>query len=208
MLSNYSPFLCHIHWLLADDTAMFTSSKITLDVWNRLQTSIIEFEKWYSWWELDTQSNNVQLIHFSSHPHKRYSNPIHFQIPNTTIRPQSSARYLGFIFNQRLRWRSHVTHIRLYAAEVTKRALVRSLMIDDAVTGQNSMLLLDSPHWFRSTVSFFSLLLVIWFFFVFFFFYYIESKRSLCHVLFYLLQGSLTNETDVTAHMFHRLAKD
>ena len=101
--------------LFADDTAMFTSSNTTSNVRNRLQTSIIEFEKWCSSWKLDIQPNKTELIHFSPHPRKRYSNPIHLKVSNTTIKPQSSARYLGVIFDQRLQWRDHVKHIETRA---------------------------------------------------------------------------------------------
>jgi hypothetical protein len=97
--------------LFADDTAIFTSSNTTSTVRNRLQESINEFEKWCSSWKLVIQPTKTELIHFSPHPRKKYPNPVHLRVSNTIIRPQSSARYLGVIFDQRLHWREHIKHV-------------------------------------------------------------------------------------------------
>ncbi|CAF3735925.1 unnamed protein product [Rotaria sp. Silwood1] len=94
----------------ADDTAIFSSSNTTSRVRDRLQESIEGFEKWCALWKLVIQPNKTELIHFSPHPRKKYLNPIHLQASKTTIRPQSSARYLGVIFDQRLHWRDHIKH--------------------------------------------------------------------------------------------------
>ena len=97
--------------LFADDTAIYTSSNTTTRVRIRLQEAIHEFEKWCFSWKLVLQPSKTELIHFSPHPRKTYSNPIHLQVGNTTIRPQPSARYLGVIFDRRLDWRAHVRHV-------------------------------------------------------------------------------------------------
>jgi hypothetical protein len=76
----------------------------TSRVRNRLQESIDDFEKLYASWKLVIQPSKIELIHFSSHPRKKYSNPIHLRVSNITVRPQLSARYLGVIFDQRLHW--------------------------------------------------------------------------------------------------------
>jgi hypothetical protein len=101
--------------LFADDTAIFTSSNTTSRVRDRLQESIVGFEQWCASWKLVIQPSKTELIHFSPHPRKKYLNPIHLQVSNVTIRPQSSARYLGVIFDQRLHWRDYIKHIETRA---------------------------------------------------------------------------------------------
>ena len=97
--------------LFADDTAIFTSSNTTSRVRDRLQESIEGFEKWCASWKLIIQPSKTELLHFSPHPRKKYLNPIHLQVSNINIQPQSSARYLGVIFDQRLHWRDHIKHV-------------------------------------------------------------------------------------------------
>jgi Reverse transcriptase (RNA-dependent DNA polymerase) len=99
----------------ADDTAIFTSSNTTSTVRNRLQESINEFEKWCSSWKLIIQPSKTELLHLSSHPRKKYPNPVHLRVSNMNIRPQSSARYLGVIFDQRLHWGEHIKHVETRA---------------------------------------------------------------------------------------------
>ncbi|CAF1451019.1 unnamed protein product [Adineta steineri] len=97
--------------LFADDTAIFTSSNTTSRVRDRLQESIDQFVQWCHSWKLVIQPTKTELIHFSPHPRKKYSNPIHLKVSNIDIRPQTSARYLGIIFDKQLRWQEHVKHI-------------------------------------------------------------------------------------------------
>ncbi|CAF1320285.1 unnamed protein product [Adineta steineri] len=69
-----------VHYgLFADATAIFTSSNT-----------------------INLQKRNLYI--FSPHPRKKYSNPIHLRVSNIDIRPQTSARYLGIIFDKQLRW--------------------------------------------------------------------------------------------------------
>ncbi|CAF1196594.1 unnamed protein product [Adineta steineri] len=97
--------------LFADDTAIFTSSNTTSRVRDRLQESIDQFVLWCHPWKLVIQPTKTELIHFSPHSRKKYSNPIHLKVSNNDIRPQPFARYLGTSFDKQLRWQEHVKHI-------------------------------------------------------------------------------------------------
>jgi hypothetical protein len=56
------------------------------------------------------------MIYFSPHPRKKYKNKITIQVEDTNIKPISSARYLGVIFDHQLNWRSHTHHIETKVA--------------------------------------------------------------------------------------------
>jgi hypothetical protein len=62
------------------------------------------------------QPIKTELLYFSPHPRKKYKNQLTLQVENTTIKPISSARYLGVIFDHQLNWRSHIHHIETKVA--------------------------------------------------------------------------------------------
>ncbi|CAF4424870.1 unnamed protein product, partial [Rotaria magnacalcarata] len=75
------------HGLVADDTALWTSSHQLTNLNDRLQQPINEFEKWCKAWKLKLQPIKTELVHFSIHPRKKYKNPVQVKVENITIQP-------------------------------------------------------------------------------------------------------------------------
>ncbi|CAF2145764.1 unnamed protein product [Rotaria magnacalcarata] len=99
------------HGLVADDTALWTSSHQLTNLNDRLQQSINEFEKWCKAWKLKLQPTKTELVHFSIHPRKKYKNPVQVKVENITIQPETFTRYLGMIMDNRLSWRTHLKQV-------------------------------------------------------------------------------------------------
>ena len=99
------------HGLFADDTALWTASHVIRSLNSKLQKAINEFQKWCQSWHLKLQPAKTELIHFSLHPNKKYKNPVQVTVGNTTIKPVTSTRYLGVLFDYKLNWKTHIQHI-------------------------------------------------------------------------------------------------
>jgi len=99
------------HGLYADDTALWTSSTTTKCLSVRLQQSIDAFESWCKSWKLKLQPTKTELIHFSTHPRKKYKHPVVVKVEDTIIKPLDYTRYLGVIIDKKLNWRRHVDNI-------------------------------------------------------------------------------------------------
>ena len=99
------------HGLFADDTALWTASHVIRSLNSKLQKAINEFQKWCQSWHLKLQPAKTELIHFSLHPNKKYKNPVQVKVGNTTIKPVTSTRYLGVLFDYKLNWKIHIRHI-------------------------------------------------------------------------------------------------
>jgi hypothetical protein len=104
------------HGLFADDTALWSTSNTITNLKHRLQSSVNEFYTWCNTWKLTIQPTKTEMIYFSPHPRKKYKNKITIQVEDTNIKPISSARYLGVIFDHQLNWRSHTHHIETKVA--------------------------------------------------------------------------------------------
>jgi len=104
------------HGLFADDTALWSASNTITNLKHRLQSAVNEFHSWCNSWKLTIQPIKTELLYFSPHPRKKYKNQLKIQVENTTIKPISSARYLGVIFDHQLNWRSHIQHMETKVA--------------------------------------------------------------------------------------------
>lgn len=99
------------HGLFADDTALWTASTKTKALSSRLQQSIDAFESWCKSWKLRLQPTKTELIHFKKNPRKKLKHPVAVKVDNTEVKPLEHTRYLGVIFDQQLKWKSHLEHI-------------------------------------------------------------------------------------------------
>ena len=113
------------HGLFADDTALWTSSKTIASLSFRLQQSVDAFGSWCKSWKLKLQPTKTEMIHFNTHPRKKYKNPLSIEVEGIIIHPVDAARYLGVIIDKQLKWRNHLQHIE---TKVTARiSLLRYL---------------------------------------------------------------------------------
>jgi hypothetical protein len=56
--------------LIADDTALWSSSNTTSNLTSRMQQSVVAFESWCRSWKLKLQPSKTELIHFNVHPRR------------------------------------------------------------------------------------------------------------------------------------------
>jgi Reverse transcriptase (RNA-dependent DNA polymerase) len=113
------------HGLYADDTALWTASCQIKSLTLRLQQSVDTLESWCRSWKLQIQPAKTEMIHFSSHPKKKYKNPLSVKVNNTIITPTDTTRYLGVVIDNKLRWRQHLQHVENKTA--TRIGLLRYL---------------------------------------------------------------------------------
>jgi hypothetical protein len=104
------------HGLFADDTALWSASNTITNLKHRLQSSANEFRNWCSSWKLTIQPTKTELLYFSPHPRKKYKNKIEIEVEDVFIKPSTSSRYLGVIFDHKLDWKTHVKHVETKAA--------------------------------------------------------------------------------------------
>ena len=124
--------------LFADDTALWSASNTIINLKNRLQSSINEFQNWCRSWKLTIQPIKTELLYFSPHPRKKYKNKLEIEAEGVTIKPTLSSRYLGVIFDHKLDWRCHVKHIETKAA--SRISLLRLLSKLNPNANPNTML--------------------------------------------------------------------
>ena len=69
-------------------------------------------------WKLKLQPTKTeQIVHFSSHPRKKYKTTISIKVKDTTVQPLDSTKYLGIIIDKRLNQRGHLHHIESKMAD-------------------------------------------------------------------------------------------
>lgn len=157
------------HGLFADDTALWTASTKTKALSSRLQQSIDAFESWCKSWKLRLQPTKTELIHFKKNPRKKLKHPVVVKVDNTEVKPLEHTRYLGVIFDQQLKWKSHLEHIERriapricllrYLSKAAKEPnnttminLYKSLIRSILVYGSPAILKADQTVWDRLQV--------------------------------------------------------
>ena len=85
------------HDLIADCTALWTSSSTIASLSLRLQQSVDAFGSWSQPWKLNLQPTKSEMIRFSIHPRKKYEHPVTVEAEDTIINPINAASYLGVI---------------------------------------------------------------------------------------------------------------
>ncbi|CAF3788437.1 unnamed protein product [Rotaria sp. Silwood1] len=145
------------HGLFADDTALWTTSNTITNLNYRLQSSINEFQKWCSSWKLTIQPTKTELLYFSPHPRKKYRKKLEIEVEDVIIKPTSSARYLGVMFDHKLDWRTQVKHVETKVA--SRISLLRFLSKLNPNANLNTMLTLYKSL-VRSVISYGSIILL------------------------------------------------
>ncbi|CAF1219910.1 unnamed protein product [Rotaria sordida] len=143
--------------LFADDAALWTTSNTITNLNYRLQSSINEFQKWCSSWKLTIQPTKTELLYFSPHPRKKYRKKLEIEVEDIIIKPTSSARYLGVIFDHKLDWRTQVKHVETKVA--SRISLLRFLSKLNPNANLNTMLTLYKSL-VRSVISYGSTILL------------------------------------------------
>ena len=107
--------------LFADDTAIFTSSRFVKTIENKLSSDITKLNKFYNKWKISINNDKTNAIFFTNRRHK--------QIPSSSLKTkfgninyQSEVRYLGVIFNKKMKFNLHI------AKQVEKVDLIFKLL--------------------------------------------------------------------------------
>ena len=96
--------------LYVDDLVIYTSSMHIPSIERRLQNTIVRIEKWTSDNGFRFSSQKTIAVHF--HRKRGIQREPIIHLYNNPIRFQSTATYLGMKFDQRLRWKEHIDHIK------------------------------------------------------------------------------------------------
>ena len=93
--------------LFADDTAIFTSSKLVKPIEKKLSSDINTLNKYYNKWKITINNDKTQAIFFSNRKYKQLPvNPIVTKFGNINFKPE--VRYLGVLFNNKLKFNLHI----------------------------------------------------------------------------------------------------
>ena len=91
-----------------DDIAYSISGLTAQGNIERLQAILSKSEEWKEKHGTQFEPSKYMLIHFTRNTRHEVSAAI--QLNDTTISPTTEARYLGVIFDQKLRYHAHVAH--------------------------------------------------------------------------------------------------
>ena len=104
-----------------DDIAYGVSGQTAQNNIERLDTILFQSEEWKRKHGAQFESSKYMLVHFTRN--KGHDVNVAIRLNNTTITPSEEARYLGVIFDQRLKFHAHTEHT---AKKGTKFALALS----------------------------------------------------------------------------------
>ena len=90
--------------VFADDTAILTNDKDLNTATNRLQKHIDKLSSWTTQWKIALNTNKSVHINFTLRKEK----PIPLVLHGAVIPYQTTVKYLGVHFDQRLTWRDHI----------------------------------------------------------------------------------------------------
>jgi len=95
--------------LFADDTNIFMSGKDTRELEIKMNDELIAISKWL---KVNKLSLNVKKTHYMIFSPKRILNQeINLQIEGYPINRVKSTKFLGVFIDEKLNWKSHISHV-------------------------------------------------------------------------------------------------
>lgn len=101
--------------LFADDTAVYTSGRVSVCIANRLQKSMDRIGQWLFQWRIEVNPDKSNIIYF---PLRRTDYLPHVRLLGKIIPEAKQAKYLGVILDSQLSFKAHITYVRRKAAYV------------------------------------------------------------------------------------------
>lgn len=108
----YALYIADIHTenaLYADDTAIYTASKNSNAIINRLNESLLSIQQFFHKWKIKINSNKTQAILFTFDGKRRRIPTNQIKYDNHTVELQQSVNYLGITFDKKLSFEQHIT---------------------------------------------------------------------------------------------------
>ena len=92
--------------LFADDTLLYRTIKSDTDH-HRLQTDLDKLTEWAMAWDMQFHPDKCLVMNMSK---KRHPSKFTYSLHNTYLKMTDTAKYLGIIISQDMKWTKHVTH--------------------------------------------------------------------------------------------------
>ena len=125
----------------ADDIALWAEAYTHRACIYRLQQAINQLESWCRRWRIKLNGAKSNLLIFSRLPNKS-GEDLSVQLFNDIVKPTSSAKYLGVLFDDKLSFSEHFNQIELKA---TKRLNIFKILMKNGVDA-NTMIRLYKTY--------------------------------------------------------------
>lgn len=125
--------------LFADDTALFTTSRLAKSIVKKLEVSSKQLLRYFSLWKIKLNEAKTQAIFFTNRRTKQVpTNPFNFG--TSAVNWQNDLKYLGVVLDKKLTFRSHIQEV-LTKAQTTIRILYSLLCRKSKLNETNKLLL-------------------------------------------------------------------
>ena len=91
--------------LFADDTVLYRTIKSDTDH-HRLQTDLDKLSDWAKAWDMQFHPDKCLVMNISK---KRHPSKFTYSLHNTDLKTTDTAKYLGIIISQNMKWTKHIT---------------------------------------------------------------------------------------------------
>ena len=91
--------------LCADDTVLYRTIKSDTDH-HRLQTDLDKLSNWAKAWDMQFHPDKCLVMNISK---KRHPSKFTYSLHNTDLKTTDTAKYLGIIISQDMKWTKHIT---------------------------------------------------------------------------------------------------
>ena len=91
--------------LFADDTVLYRTIKSDTDH-HRLQTDLDKLSDWAKAWDMQFHPDKCLVMNISK---KRHPSKFTYSLHNTDLKTTDTAKYLGIIISQDMKWTKHIT---------------------------------------------------------------------------------------------------
>ena len=106
----------HVAGLLyVDDLVVYTSSTYLPATERRLQNAINKLEKWTGIHGFRFSTRKTVMVHF--HRKRSLRREPSVMLYNTQLKCEKNVKYLGLVFDQRLRWTDHISQLKVRATK-------------------------------------------------------------------------------------------
>ena len=107
---------CHVTGLMyVDDLVIYTSSRYLPSIERRLQAAVNKLEKWTENHGFKFSAGKSIMVHF--HRKNGPQTEPSITLYNNQLKCEKHAKYLGLIFDQRLRWTEHIKTLKVRATK-------------------------------------------------------------------------------------------
>jgi hypothetical protein len=96
--------------LFADDTAFFTSSPRVKEIEDSLKEHAVIIENYMRRWKITINKDKTKAIYMTKRIKKEIPKK-HLKIFNTKVKWETEAKYLGFMLDKRLTFKSHIDYV-------------------------------------------------------------------------------------------------